>query len=154
MARGRPAGGRNSLQERSNMSRGRADHRRKRSQRSGQSMVEFALIGPLVVLLLMAMIDFGRGIFYQVELNNAVREATRISILASNPCNTYIGNNNGCTGSQMSGVTGTTLCQGLSNETNLVNTFNNCTDGGGGGTGLLSSASSANCHVVGSTTAC
>src|SRR5438128_1064612 len=133
---------------------GRTDRRRRASQRCGQAMVEFALVGPLVFLLLMGMVDLGRGIFYQVELNNAVREATRIAILASNPCNTYVGNNDGCTGSQMSGVSGTTLCQGLSNETNLVSVFNNCSDSSGSGTGLLSSGTSANCHLSSGTTAC
>jgi len=131
-----------------------ANPRRRRRQRSGQSMVEFALVGPLIVLLLMAVVDLGRGIFYQVELNNAVREATRIAILASNPCNTYVGNNGGCTGPQMSGVSGTTLCQGLSNETNLVSVFNDCADNNGAGTGFLSSLGSANCHLVGTNTAC
>src|SRR5439155_12040253 len=88
------------------------------------------------------------------ELNNAVREATRISILASNPCNTYVGNNSGCTGTQAVGVSGTTVCQGLSNETNLVSIFNNCGDNSGAGSDFLSAAGSANCHVSGGTTAC
>jgi Flp pilus assembly protein TadG len=109
-------------------------------------MVEFALVGPLVLLLLFGMIDFGRAIFFQVELNNAAREGVRIAILASNPCNTFIGNN-GCTANQ-AGYSGTTVCQAITNETNLVSTFNNCTDNAGTGTGWL------NCTQVGGTTNC
>jgi Flp pilus assembly protein TadG len=111
-------------------------------------MVEFALVAPLVLFLLMAMIDFGRAIFFQVELNNAAREGVRIAILASNPCNTYVGNNNACTGTQVSGISGTTVCQGIVNETNLVSTFNNCADNSGTGSGVLP------CTVSGSTTRC
>ncbi|TMB90817.1 MAG: pilus assembly protein [Chloroflexi bacterium] len=120
------------------MSRARADHRRKRSQRSGQSMVEFALVGPLVLVLLFGMIDFGRAIFFQVELNNAAREGVRIAILASNPCNTSVGNST-CNpdNNNQSGFTGSSVCQGIEQETNLIGTWNQCTDGTGSGSGSL-----------------
>ena len=49
--------------------------------RSGQSLVEFALIIPLVLFLLMGFLDLGRAIFYYSSLSNAVREGTRYAIV-------------------------------------------------------------------------
>jgi Flp pilus assembly protein TadG len=57
--------------------RGSSD--RYRSQRS-QSMVEFALIAPLLLLLLFAVVDFGRVIYIYVTLNQAVNEGVRVAI--------------------------------------------------------------------------
>ena len=39
------------------------------------AMVEFALIVPLFMLLLLAAVDFGRLFFSYVQINNAAREA-------------------------------------------------------------------------------
>jgi hypothetical protein len=50
-----------------------------RSQRS-QSMVEFAIIAPLLFLLLFGIIDFGRVIYIYVTLNQAVNEGVRVAI--------------------------------------------------------------------------
>ena len=46
-----------------------------RAQPRGQALVEFALILPLLVLLLLLAIDFGRVFFGWVALNNAARIA-------------------------------------------------------------------------------
>lgn len=54
-----------------------------RGQRA-QSTVEFALVGPVVLLLLMVILDFGRGFFYYSEMAAASREAARQAVLASN----------------------------------------------------------------------
>jgi len=51
-------------------------------QRS-QAMVEFALIGPLVLLLLLFIIDFGRGIYYFVTIDNAANEGARTAVRSS-----------------------------------------------------------------------
>ncbi len=56
---------------------------RMRSAR-GQSLIEFALIFPLVLFLLLAFLDLGRGVFYYSSLSNAVREATRAAIVNEN----------------------------------------------------------------------
>ena len=48
---------------------------------SGQSLVEFALILPLVFFLITGFLDLGRAIFYYSSLTNAVREATRYAIV-------------------------------------------------------------------------
>jgi uncharacterized membrane protein len=49
----------------------------------GQSLAEFALVLPLILLLLLFGIDFGRVFLGWVELNNVVREAANFA--AQNP---------------------------------------------------------------------
>lgn len=57
-------------------------HRKKGEKREkGQAMVEFALILPLLILLLCGIIDFGWIFGNQLILNNAVREAARNSAI-------------------------------------------------------------------------
>ena len=46
-----------------------------------QALVEFALVAPLFFLLLFAVIDFGRYVYYVQILNNAAREGTRYAIV-------------------------------------------------------------------------
>jgi len=53
-----------------------------RSQRS-QSLVEFAIVAPLLLVLLFAVVDFGRVIYIYVTLNQAVNEGARAAIKAS-----------------------------------------------------------------------
>lgn len=48
---------------------------------SGQTMVEFALLLPWMLLLLLGFFDLGRAIIYSSNLSNAVREATRSGII-------------------------------------------------------------------------
>lgn len=48
---------------------------------SGQSLVEFALIFPLVFFLITGFLDLGRAVFYYSSLTNAVREATRYAVV-------------------------------------------------------------------------
>jgi Flp pilus assembly protein TadG len=43
----------------------------------GQSLVEFALTIPIFLLIILAFIDLGRGLYYYSALNNAVREGAR-----------------------------------------------------------------------------
>jgi Flp pilus assembly protein TadG len=45
----------------------------------GQTMLEFALVAPLFVFLVFAVIDFGRMFFVQMNLQNAVLEAGRFA---------------------------------------------------------------------------
>jgi hypothetical protein len=49
------------------------------SQRS-QSMVEFAIVAPLLLLLIFGSVDFGRVVYIYVTLNQAVNEAVRVAI--------------------------------------------------------------------------
>ena len=96
----------------------------------GQSMVEFALMAPLLFLILFGIVDFGRAIFYSNEITNAAREGARVAILASNPCNTQVANPSpgNCT---TSSGTGPTVCQAMKDEANLIPSanWNNCVDG-------------------------
>ena len=47
--------------------------------RNGQSMVEFALILPLLVLFIIGIFDLGRAFFAYIAITNAAREGTRVA---------------------------------------------------------------------------
>jgi Flp pilus assembly protein TadG len=47
----------------------------------GQSLVEFALIVPIFVLVLIGIFDFGRAIYAFNTINQAAREAARLAIV-------------------------------------------------------------------------
>ena len=49
----------------------------------GVAAVEFALVLPLVLLLIFSLIDFGRIFFVQVSITSASREGARLSSLYS-----------------------------------------------------------------------
>lgn len=55
--------------------------RSRRSGRRGQALVEFALIVPIFVLMLVAVFDLGRAVFAYNTLTNAAREGARIAIV-------------------------------------------------------------------------
>jgi Flp pilus assembly protein TadG len=52
--------------------------RRRRRGEGGQSLVEFALVLPLLLVVLFAIVDFGRIYQGHVTLTNAVREGARL----------------------------------------------------------------------------
>jgi hypothetical protein len=47
-------------------------------------LIEFALISPVLLLLLFGIIDIGRAVFYYDSLNHAAREGARVAVKASN----------------------------------------------------------------------
>lgn len=49
----------------------------KRKRHLGQSLVEFALSVPLLILLFSSLVDLGRVYFAQVQLQSAISEGTR-----------------------------------------------------------------------------
>jgi len=53
-----------------------------RSQRS-QGMTEFALIAPIILLLTFGIIDFGRGLYFYITLQQAANEGARVAVRAS-----------------------------------------------------------------------
>lgn len=53
----------------------------RRFRRLGQSTVELALILPLVLALLFAIIDFGYYLFVNISVNHSTREGTRIAAM-------------------------------------------------------------------------
>jgi Flp pilus assembly protein TadG len=48
---------------------------------AGQTLVEFALAVPIIILLFMALFDFGRAIFAYNTVSNAARDGARIAIV-------------------------------------------------------------------------
>jgi hypothetical protein len=52
-----------------------------RRRQGGQSLTEFALVAPLFFLLLFAIIEAGRFIYYYETLSNATREGARYAIV-------------------------------------------------------------------------
>ena len=59
----------------------RAKSRDRRGSR-GQGLAEFALVFPIFVLLVAAMVDFGMGLFSYMTVNNATRVGTRLAVTA------------------------------------------------------------------------
>jgi len=57
--------------------------RPQRDGRRGQALVEFALVFPILALLVFGMISLGLWVFYQQQLSNAVREAARYAAVHS-----------------------------------------------------------------------
>jgi hypothetical protein len=49
----------------------------KRARRRGQSLVEFALVLPIFLLLIMGVVDAGRLVYMNSTLSNAAREGAR-----------------------------------------------------------------------------
>lgn len=54
---------------------------RRRSRSRGQALAEFALIFPAFMVLVVAGIDVGRGIFAYNSVTNAAREGARLAIV-------------------------------------------------------------------------
>jgi len=64
---------------RSDASDGAPRQRRRRGQ-SAQSLTEFALILPVLMLILLGVVDFGRVFYYWTSIANAAREGARYGI--------------------------------------------------------------------------
>jgi len=56
-------------------------HRRQKRVQRGQALLEFALVLPIFVLLLVAIFDLGRAVFAYNTLTNAAREGARMAIV-------------------------------------------------------------------------
>lgn len=50
------------------------------SQR-GQELLEFALVGPILLMMLFVIIDLGRAVYYYSALHNAAREGARYGVV-------------------------------------------------------------------------
>ena len=55
-----------------------------RSGQRSQALIEFALISPVLLLLIFGVIDIGRAVFFYTMLNHAAREGARTAVVASN----------------------------------------------------------------------
>ena len=62
--------------------RGRA---RSQAPTRGQALVEFALVLPVFVLLLIGMMDFGFALYSRMTVINAAREGARAAVTAPDP---------------------------------------------------------------------
>ncbi len=62
------------------MARGQRGTRKLRRDSSGQSLVEFALVLPLLLLMFFGIFEFGRFYYTKITLQHAVREATRFAV--------------------------------------------------------------------------
>ena len=58
-----------------------APFRRRSTHRRGQALVEFALVIPVFLVLMVALFDLGRAVFAYNTLTNAAREGARIAIV-------------------------------------------------------------------------
>jgi len=56
---------------------------RGRGRSRGQTLVEFALIAPIFILMLFALIDFGRVIYAQETITQDSREGARAGLVAA-----------------------------------------------------------------------
>lgn len=62
------------------MSFRRGNQRSRRRRSRGQSLVEFALVIPMFLLILFAILDFGFLLYSRITLINAVREGARAAV--------------------------------------------------------------------------
>src|SRR5919108_4705909 len=56
----------------------------RRRREAGQSLVETALVLPVLLIILMGIFDFGRAIFAYNAVSNSAREAVRVAIVNQN----------------------------------------------------------------------
>lgn len=88
-------------------------------QERAQSLVEFAMIVPIVLILVFGIIDFGMGLRAFISVSSATREAARYASIG-NPPGTFTSGGTG----QCNGTTNTTtvgrVCQTI-NGLNLTN---------------------------------
>ena len=57
------------------------DPRRRAARSPGQALVEFAIVAPLFVLIILVIVEGGRFILYYQTLSNATREGARYAIV-------------------------------------------------------------------------
>lgn len=77
------------------ITRRRTGARRTRHAASGQALAEFALILPILALLLLSIIQFAFIFAAQFGITNAVREAARLAAVTTPTITTTDANNNG-----------------------------------------------------------
>jgi Flp pilus assembly protein TadG len=58
--------------------------RRRRLGQRGQNLVEFALVAPIFLVILMGIIDFGWAFKTYISLTNCAREGARVGVVGAN----------------------------------------------------------------------
>jgi len=56
-------------------------HRTARGRSAGQTLTEFALVIPILLLLLLGLFDIGRAVYAYTTISNAAREGARVLIV-------------------------------------------------------------------------
>ena len=55
-----------------------------RASERGATAVEFAMLAPVLIMILMGIMEFGRAYNAQISLTNAAREAVRVMTISTN----------------------------------------------------------------------
>ncbi|MFC8410302.1 TadE/TadG family type IV pilus assembly protein [Arthrobacter sp. NPDC057259] len=80
--------------------------------------MEFALLAPVLVMLLLGIMEFGRAYNVQVSLSSAAREGVRVMAITNNP-----------TGAKTAVKNAAVAVQPALTDTNITVTPNVCTSG-------------------------
>jgi len=89
-----------------------------RRNERGAVAVEFALLAPVLVMLLLGIMEFGRAYNVQVSLSSAAREGVRVMAITNNP-----------TGAKTAVKNAAVAVQPALTDTNITVTPNVCTSG-------------------------
>ena len=84
----------------------------------GAVAVEFALLAPVLVMLLLGIMEFGRAYNVQVSLSSAAREGVRVMAITNNP-----------TGARTAVKNAAVAVQPALTDSNITVTPNVCTSG-------------------------
>ena len=57
----------------------------RRKRRRGQSLVEFAMIMPIILIVILGLLDLGRAVFSYNTLSQAARSGSRVAMVDQNP---------------------------------------------------------------------
>ena len=69
---------------------GHAQASAERSRERGQALVEFALIVPLFLVLVIGMVQFGVGLNYWLDLNRLANQGARWAVVNCNPASAKV----------------------------------------------------------------
>lgn len=64
--------------------------RRSTSNESGQALVEFALVLPILLLVVFAIFEFGRALSAYQTITDTAREAARQAVIADKSCSSKV----------------------------------------------------------------
>jgi Flp pilus assembly protein TadG len=90
--------------------------------RRGATAVEFAIVAPVAFMLILGLIEFGRGLMVQHLLNNAARQGARVATIegkATSDVTTAV--TNALQGQPTNGITTTVMVAGTVADANTAN---------------------------------
>lgn len=96
--------------------------KRLRRSEAGQTLVEFSLVLPVLLVMLFAIVDFGRAMYTWSIVSNAAREGGRTAAVQGTTAEINTAVNNAATGLNLGSLTKTyTNVQGTKGTTVTVN---------------------------------